>query len=49
MMVQRRLQWIRIALLLTAVGLIVLGIRNQGLRDVLYKAIQICTECIGLG
>ena len=45
----RRLQWIRIALLVTAVGLIVLGIGNHGLLDVLYKAIQICTECIGLG
>ena len=26
-----------------------LGRGNQGMRDVLVKAIQICTECIGLG
>ena len=41
--------WIRVLLLALAGGLIVLGIRNGGLRDVLVKAIQICTECIGLG
>lgn len=39
----------RISLFTAALVLIVLGISNQGLRDVLYKAIQICTECIGLG
>ena len=32
-----------------AVLLIVLGIANGGLWDVLVKAINICTECIGLG
>lgn len=32
-----------------AVLFIVLGIVNGGLRDVLVKAINICTECIGLG
>ncbi len=30
-------------------ALIVAGIINGGMRDVLVKAIKICTECIGLG
>ena len=32
-----------------AVLLIGLGIVNGGLWDVLVKAVNICTECIGLG
>lgn len=40
---------IRTALLIVAVLFIVLGVMNGGLRDVLVKAINICTECIGLG
>lgn len=32
-----------------AVVLIIVGIMNGGARDVLIKAINICTECIGLG
>ena len=32
-----------------ALVLILLGILNGGLRDVLIKAVNICTECIGLG
>lgn len=32
-----------------AVTFIILGIFNEGMRDVLIKAIAICTECIGLG
>lgn len=36
-------------LLLISVVLIVLGVINGGMRDVLVKAINICTECIGLG
>ena len=39
----------RAALLVAAAALIALGVRNGGLRDVLIKAINICTECIGLG
>jgi len=39
----------RIALLAVAVLMIVLGIFNGGMNDVLQKAIKICTECIGLG
>lgn len=40
---------LRIALCLAAVALIVAGTLNGGMRDVLMKAINICTECIGLG
>lgn len=41
--------YIRIALYVLAVLFIILGVINGGLRDVLVKAINICTECIGLG
>ncbi len=37
------------ALYTAAVVLIVLGVMNGGLWDVLVKAVNICTECIGLG
>ena len=40
---------VRIVLLLAAAVLIVLGVLNGGLNDVLLKAMNICTECIGLG
>lgn len=40
---------IRIALCVLAVLFIVLGVMNGGWYDVLVKAINICTECIGLG
>ncbi len=39
----------RIALLALALGLIVLGTQNGSMQEVLVKAINICTECIGLG
>lgn len=39
----------RAALLAAAAALIALGVCNGGMRDVLVKAINICTECIGLG
>ena len=32
-----------------SVVLIILGILNGGMADVLAKAVKICTECIGLG
>ncbi|MBQ7454891.1 MAG: thioredoxin [Clostridia bacterium] len=41
-----RLAW---ALLAAAAVLITAGALNGGLRDVLAKAVSICTECIGLG
>ena len=40
---------IRAVILTAAVILIVYGICNKGLNDVLQKAKAICTECIGLG
>ncbi len=39
----------RVLLLTAALILIALGIMNGGARDVFIKAINICTECIGLG
>ena len=39
----------RIAIFCLGVLFIVLGTVNGGSRDVLVKAINICTECIGLG
>lgn len=41
--------WLRYALLCLAFVFTVLGILNGGLKDVLVKAVNICTECIGLG
>ncbi len=47
---EARARWIVRALLLAAaVIFIILGVMNGGLNDVLIKAINICTECIGLG
>jgi len=40
---------VRSTILIVAVGLMILGIATGGLADVLAKAINICTECIGLG
>ncbi len=40
---------LRIVILLLAAALIVLGVFNGGMSDVLAKAVKICTECIGLG
>lgn len=45
----RSFNMLRIALYALAAVFIVLGVMNGGLRDVLVKAINICTECIGLG
>ena len=39
----------RVLIAAAAILFILLGVMNGGLRDVLYKAISICTECIGLG
>ena len=40
---------VRIVILVLAVFFIIEGISNGGASDVLIKAINICTECIGLG
>ena len=37
------------ALFAAALLLIALGVWNGGARDVLAKAVKICSECIGLG
>lgn len=39
----------QIALYVAAVVMLIAGIMNGGMYDVLVKAINICTECIGLG
>ena len=46
---KKLLTGLRIGLLAVGVALFVIGIFNGGLNDVLIKAINICTECIGLG
>ncbi len=43
------LGWIRTAVLVLALALIIAGIFNEGWSDVLNKAIRICQECIGMG
>ena len=48
-MEEKTLTAIRAALLLLSLLLIGWGVWNGGMRDVLVKAINICTECIGLG
>ena len=45
----KRLRTLRLTLLAVAAALIVFGALNGGARDVLVKAVNICTECIGLG
>ena len=40
---------IRIAVILMAIILIIIGIFNGSFNDVFIKASKICTECIGLG
>ena len=40
---------VRLAVLVVAIVFIILGVMNGGMADVLGKAINICTECIGLG
>ncbi len=39
----------RLVLLAGGVFLVYLGVQNGGMQDVLAKAINICTQCIGLG
>lgn len=46
---RRTVNAVRVILLTAAVILILLGAVNGSLRDVLMKAINICTECVGLG
>jgi hypothetical protein len=39
----------RIAILAAGILLVVLGACNEGTADILTKAVNICTECVGLG
>ena len=45
----RKAMVIRIILLAAAAAMIVAGVLNGSMKDVLIKAINLCTECIGLG
>ena len=40
---------LRILLLASAAAMIIIGVLNGGMRDVFVKAVNICSECIGLG
>lgn len=40
---------LRCVLILAALALLAAGVLNGSARDVLGKAIKICTECVGLG
>ncbi|MCR5405332.1 MAG: hypothetical protein K6E88_00960 [Lachnospiraceae bacterium] len=44
-----RVNKIRLAVLIVSVICIIAGIANGNMKDILIKAINICTECIGLG
>ena len=46
---QKNFVTLQIVLIAVAVIFIVIGVFNGSARDVLYKAINICTECVGLG
>ncbi len=39
----------RAALYMAAAAMLIAGALNGGMRNVLVKAVNICTECIGLG
>lgn len=40
---------LRAAIFAVAVFLLIVGVQNGGMREVFLKAINICTQCIGLG
>ena len=44
-----RMHKIRLAVLVVSVICIIAGMVNGNMKDILIKAINICTECIGLG
>ena len=46
---ERTTLFVRVAIGVVAIVFIVIGIANGGMADVLGKAINICTQCIGLG
>lgn len=46
---EKPLQFAKYAILFVAVGILIYGFLLGGTKDVLTKAINICTECVGLG
>ena len=40
---------VRAVLLILAAAMIIAGILNGSMKDVLVKAVNLCTECVGLG
>lgn len=44
-----KLRAVKVALLIAALIFVVAGIFNGSMEDMLIKAINICTECVGLG
>jgi len=46
---QRNAGWARWVILAVGIGILVFGYLTGGTLDVLTKAINICTECVGLG
>ena len=46
---ERAVRILRAALYAAALVMLIAGVMNGGMRDVLVKAVNICTECIGLG
>ncbi len=40
---------LRVAICIVGVALVAFGVYNGGMKDVLAKAVNICTQCIGLG
>lgn len=48
-MTGKRLQFLRLGLLLLSAALMFGGIRNGEQETVLIKAVNICLECIGIG
>lgn len=45
----KKLRAVKIAVLAAAVVFVIAGILNGSMEDMLIKAINICTECVGLG
>ena len=45
----RTLLYLRLALLCVGIGILVYGFFAGGTADVMTKAVNICTECVGLG
>ena len=46
---EKKLRIVKIALLVVAVIFIIAGTKNGSMEDTLIKAVNICTECVGLG